>query len=502
MKNIVLDKKAFNIIALFLISIFCISVTPVVFQNDTFYTIKIGEQIKNFGIDFMDRFSFHENLGYSYPHWLYDLVTYLIYLKLGFKGIYISTCVCSIILGCSMYILSSKICKNRIISLFITILMMWLLEDFIAARAQLVTFILFILTVFSIEMFLDTGKRRYAALLIIIPMAIANIHAAVWPFYFVLYLPYIAEQIVIAIYNKVHDSKLENKELYKIKVCRNGNIKHLTLIMAIAGLTGFLTPLKGLPYTYLIKTIIGNTTTYIIEHQPITLFNYPKAFIFVIAIVLIITFTKVKIKLSDLFMLGGLCLLMVASQRQFSMLVVVSSILLSRIVADLIGEKTNQVLNNVVTTWEITMISIVVIMLSSCLALDKFGGKFVDETSYPVQACDYINENIDVSKARFYNEYSYGSYMMFRNIPVFIDSRADLYAPEFSKKQDDIFLDYINTNGLEVFYEDTFDKYDITHIIIRNNSELNIVLKGLNDEKYKVIYSDKNFTIYEINKDK
>ena len=49
-------------------------------------------------------------------------------------------------------------------------------------------------------------------------------------------------------------------------------------------------------------------------------------------------------------------------------------------------------------------------------------------------------ENIDLENARFYNEYNYGSYMLFRGIPVFIDSRADLYAPEFSgNKDEDIF---------------------------------------------------------------
>ena len=37
-------------------------------------------------------------------------------------------------------------------------------------------------------------------------------------------------------------------------------------------------------------------------------------------------------------------------------------------------------------------------------------------SSYPVQACDYILNNIDLGKARFYNEYNYGSYMLFRGI--------------------------------------------------------------------------------------
>lgn len=73
---------------------------------------------------------------------------------------------------------------------------MYLMGPYIAARAQLVTFVLFVLTVLFIEKFLESGKKRYAVGLIIIPILIANLHSAVWPFYFVLFLPYIGEYIV------------------------------------------------------------------------------------------------------------------------------------------------------------------------------------------------------------------------------------------------------------------------------------------------------------------
>ena len=73
---------------------------------------------------------------------------------------------------------------------------MYLIRGYIAARAQLVTFILFVLTIYFIEKFLETKKKRYVVGLIIIPILIANLHVAVWPFYFVLYLPYIAEYLI------------------------------------------------------------------------------------------------------------------------------------------------------------------------------------------------------------------------------------------------------------------------------------------------------------------
>ena len=34
---------------------------------------------------------------------------------------------------------------------------------------------------------------------------------------------------------------------------------------------------------------------------------------------------------------------------------------------------------------------------------------------------------------KIYNEYNYGSYLLFRGIPVFIDSRCDLYTKEYTK---------------------------------------------------------------------
>ena len=62
----------FNILAIISIIIMVFCVTPITFQNDTFYTIKIGAQIAQNGLDMMEHFSWHEGLEYTYPNWLFD----------------------------------------------------------------------------------------------------------------------------------------------------------------------------------------------------------------------------------------------------------------------------------------------------------------------------------------------------------------------------------------------------------------------------------------------
>ena len=105
----------FTVLAVVLIAIFCIAITPVTFQNDTFYTIKIGELIvKNKNIDMLEHFSWHSNLKYTYPHWLYDVIIYLIYNIGGMVGIYISTCIFAAILGIVFFSVNVKINKNQI----------------------------------------------------------------------------------------------------------------------------------------------------------------------------------------------------------------------------------------------------------------------------------------------------------------------------------------------------------------------------------------------------
>ena len=87
--------------------------------------------------------------------------------------------------------------------------------------------------------------------------------------------------------------------------------------------------------------------------------------------------------------------------------------------------------------------------------------------------------------------------MIFRGIPVFIDSRADLYAPEFSGKDEDIFMDFINTSSIGKFYEDIFEKYGITHVITYKNSKMNMIIKKTEDPNYLQLYEDNYFTVYE-----
>ena len=494
MKEKINKRIIFEILAIVLIAIFCISLTPKTLQNDTFYTIKIGEHIiQEKGIDMIDPFSWHENLEYTYPHWLYDVIIYGIYSLGGMTGIYISTCIFAIILGITVYIVNSKLARNQVVSFFITIGVMYMLKDYITARAQLVTFILFILQIFAIEKLIETKQKRYGLALIIISILVANLHVAVWPFTFVLYLPYIAEYIIAILEEKT--AKKFGKEIKqgeKILTEKKDGVKLLVIVMIICILTGLLTPLGTTPYTYLVKTMQGNTTDNINEHQPLILINDSAVISAIIILLAILIFTKVKIRLSDLIMLGGLTLLMFYSKRQSTIWVLVGGIILNKLIYSLLEKDADKkAINSIISKFGIFALIVVMLSASFYLIRPKLKTQYIDESLYPVQMSEFIlnyfeENNIDISTVRLY-----------KDIPVFIDSRADLYAPEFNGGRD-IFTDFIESSNLSVYFGDIFEKYDITHVILYKNSKINMIITETNLRGYKLIKADDNFVFYEI----
>lgn len=373
----------------------------------------------------LEHFSWHSNLKYTYPHWLYDVIIYLIYNIGGMFGIYISTCIFAAILGIVFFSVNVKINKNQILSFFMTILGLYMLKSFIAARAQLVTYILFILQIYSMEKLLETGKKRYGIYLIIDSLLVANLHVAVWPFSFVLYLPYMAEYFIACLKKKENNSKI------------------------------------------------------IINKNPNT-------------------------KILIVFMICGLIILMLYFGRQKSIFIIIGLICINRIISEFCNSHNSsidkQLVEAIMRKSVIVIIIICFIIVDFCLIFEKRNDQYVDEKTYPVEMSNYILDYFKETgfyNVRIFNEYNYGSYLLYRGIPVFIDSRADLYSPEFNSGVN-VFEDSESVGSFEMDIDELVEKYNITHIILSNQSQLNKVLKKIEGTKYKLVKEDENFSFYKI----
>ncbi len=477
-----MKNKKYILISLITIIILCIILSPITFQNDTFYTIKIGQYIINNGIDMLDHFSFH-NLTYTYPHWLYDVVIYLIYNIGGYLLLYISNIIFFIVLTLLIFYFNYKNNNSKFVSLIFTILSIIMLSSYIATRAQLVSYIVFILEYIFITNYLKNSKGKYLIGLFLLSLILCNIHVAVWPFYFIIYIPFIVEYIIAKITKK-------NKFL-NIEIKKNDNVKKLVIIMFISLLAGFLTPIKDTPFTYLLNTMQGSSQSYIEEHLPPSILGKISLTIFSIIIINLIILGKIK--LHNLFLILGLTIMAYTSVRHMSLYTIFILPIISSLVDNTFNKHKINIdkytIKYICSKLGIILISIILISLLCISIYINKDKEFVNHKVYPIKATEYIKENLDYKNIRIFNEYNYGSYLLLNDIKVFIDSRADLYTKEFNKKED-ILKEYMSSN-----YQNIFDKYEITHVIASKNDILYNYTKNMN---YKIIYEDDYFVIYEL----
>ena len=69
-----------------------------------------------------------------------------------------------------------------------------------------------------------------------------------------------------------------------------------------------------------------------------------------------------------------------------------------------------------------------------------------------------------------------------------------MYCKEFNEDVT-IFDDYMSIINGDEHYSRIFDKYKITHILVKNDSIENVYISR--DSKYKVEYQDDKFVLYE-----
>lgn len=529
--------KKKNILLIILLIIFSISVVRIELQNDTFFSIAVGRQIMDTGIDMQEHLTWHEGLMYTYSHWLFDLINLFLFNFAGFKAIYIFVVLMTTITSITLFTVLKKLNKNSYaIPFIITIFVIIMGSQYFAARAQIISYVLFILEVYFIEKLLDTNKKRYILGLIVIPIIVANTHAAMWLLCLVFYLPYLAEaffgyfraknrckRLITKIEKKLElennpdkieilKEKLEklrkDYELYKENDNKNNKIyinehkyiKTLIIVFIITIFTGLLTPIKDTPYTYIFKTMGGISPQYINELRAAIPIVDVGFLVYIIASIFCIASNKTKINLADGFMMLGLIFMSMCSVRCISYLLFIGSIPLTRLIFNYIGNYKYDAVDiayekgiNKYRFLKISFVFYMLVMALSVFVQINLGGKFVNEKSYPVEACEYILANLDVENMRIFNGFNYGSYLEYKGIPVFIDSRSEMYTEQYNDIT--VFQDFVDIQKGKKSYMEVFDKYDITHALLPKDD---IVTKYIfNDSNYKLIYEDSNFVLYE-----
>lgn len=485
------NNKIIFILAFFLLIITVTSITKIM-QNDTFFTIATGNEIIQNGYDNEDHLTWHENLHFYKLRWAFDVLIASIFNSFGFKGIYILVLIIGSITILSLYYILLKQ-KNSVILSFTGALISSVLITSVSgftARGQIISYLLLLWEVFFLERLIETNQKRYYVFLGLISVLIVNFHASVWMMSVILVMPYLAEAILSKFINKTKRTTIEN-----IK------IKQLIIAIVILFVGSFLSPIGSYTYTYMFKTIGGLSSTFIEELQFTEISRTIGVTAMLVLFSIISLSTKVKIRARDLFLFYGLLIMAILARRNKVFLYLIGMIPTINLIQELFNmydtdDLLNKALNSLKRNKNILILAMLIFIMIAPNIVQRIKEPYINKKIYPVEAVDYIKNNLDYKNMKIYNHFNFGSYLEFCNIRAFVDSRSEIFCKEFNDVE--ILQDWLNVRDFKVHYDEIFKKYNIDYVLVYNEEGINTYLNK--DSSYEKIYKDEYFSIYNVKK--
>ncbi len=469
---------------IFITIITALATVPKVFQNDTFYDIKIGEYIVSHGFLYSDPFSIHENLKYIPPHWLFDVLIYYIYKLFNFQGLYLFLLLWTCLLLLLLYITSLKVSSNKFISLFFSISAVYCLQDFLTVRTQIISYAIFIFEIYCIESFLRDGRKFWLGLLAILSIILINFHYGAWPFFFVIFLPYLANLVKIKVGRIISENIPMTKQLF------------IPIIIGI--ILGLINPAGPEGIFYSLKAVSNTIIMQNINEMLSPSFRSPMGisiFLVMAFVVFVYLTTKNSIKLHHFLMILGTTFMALQSVRHMALFVITTTIFITAYISEVISSYNFELSDLLPKLSKSKLVFLIIALSIPAMHLIK-PDDFIDEQLYPVEAVEYIRQKLDKNDLRLYNQYSFGSYLILNDIKVFIDSRADLYTSIYNPGTK-ILEDYLNCDRIKVYHREIFDKYNLNYALVYADAPINIALS--NDPGFTKIYDDESFILFKRN---
>lgn len=437
-------------------------------DSDYFWHIKAGEYMFNNGVLTKDVFSWFMNGKYWMSHeWAFDYLIYLLKYLFGSGHLFIYPFVCVLSLLLILFFSNKKNYLKNIIFSLVWLVGFLIFCVFIQARPHMISFLFVALTIWFLY---DLFKNEYSKKIYLLPVVTllwANFHGGSSNLSYLFCLIFVVVGLFEFKCGKIEATRLNKKQI----------IKYLSVAL-ICAVVICINPhgVKMLlyPYSNIVDTVMIN---FISEWQPTVLSNmshYPY-FILVIFIVFVLLLSKENIKIVDLALLGISVFLGLKSIRFWAY----TYILMNYVVFNYVPERKI----DRGTTRLLFMLGAIFL----CIFITNFNmlGTEYDKTTISEEMIKTLKKE---SPERLFNMYDYGGELIYNDIEVFVDGRADLYS-RYNLS------DYSNISMLQGDYVKLIEKYNFDYCLVTKEYPINMYLHYSKD--YDVILEEENMILYK-----
>lgn len=457
---------------LYVLLVLSISLCLLLFLNlepDYFWHIKAGEYMMNHGILRHDVFSWYVKSKYWMSHeWLFEIILYNLKCIFG-KYHTLVYCFSSLLGLVSLLFFTNKKnnLKNIPYTLFYLLFFVITMLSFIQARPHMLSYCLLAVTVYFLTDLYQNEDSRKIYFLPIISIIWANVHGGSSNLPYLLSFIFMVGGLFSFKFTKIEAKKLSSKQLKKYFLI--SLLCMVSVCINIHGIKMFFYPYQNM----MDKVMLQNIS----EWQPSNLndWNHYIYFASLIFFVFTFLFSKKKIVFLDFIIFMFCTYLGLKSIRFWAYTPIIMNYCIFKYIPSRKYDPGTS----------IVLISLIVFFT----ILSIFGINRVLSKSNKIAITKDIVSIIKKERPkRLYNMYNYGGELIYHDIPVFIDGRADLY----SKYN---YQDYLNISKLNKDYVELINKYNFDYFLVSKKYPIYTYLKY--NDNYKIIYNNSSCSIYK-----
>lgn len=456
------------------------------FGDDYWWHIKAGEyMLSNRAIPYIDVFSWYskENNLYWYSHeWLTEVVFAFINKLFGEGGVYL------FIIGLGMFIpfLTIKfnwqeLKENKLIAIIWGVIGVQLVSMVATPRPHMISFTLLVFVIYALSKFLKNEESKWIWSIPIISMLWANLHGGSSN------LPYVLTLITLVLnsfnctFYKVEFKKISNKGLLKLLLVAVLSI--LAIVINPHGIEMVIYPYANMQDSFMLSFI----SEWRSPDLKLATDFYIYVLLFVIGMIFLLT--DKKIKGFNLLMTLAFVYLTCKSIRFGILLYIISSFTVFEHMTTLVlKEKYTKCLNALLIVFGLAM------------SQNLMFANYIMENPISEPITDKMIESVKSLNAKhLYNDYDLGGYLIYNDIEVFVDSRADLYTKHNLKDSINLMsLRKVDTSKMSDDFdmETVLNKYEFDAFIIKNSRPLYSYLST--NDKYELVLDDNNISLFKL----
>lgn len=469
-------------LAFFAVLFFIIGAIGLIFSEkikltsyDYWWHLKTGEWITNNKQipthDIFGWYGIENNLKWISHEWLSALAIYGTTKLIGINlGGFIFALVEVLLLFLLLFLFNKRNYQNNIILSMIWIFVgTMIFSGFINPRPYLISYILFATTIYLCEQLRKNESSKKIYLLPIVSLLWTNFHGGSSNLVYIIPLCYLVPNLFDIKLYRLRTNKLTSKQIKKYTT----NIVLSILMLAINpnGLDMILYPYVNM---------LDNTMQqYIAEWQALDLKTDLILGLFIFSIIFIGMFTKKDLKITDCILLFFFIILSFRSVRFIPMLYIVASFYVFKYIKQIRIKK---------LLYDLQIIFLLSGIVCLVFAIGIIGLNY-NEIEMKKLISDEVTETIKENNyKKIFNEYGLGGYLIYNDIKVFIDGRADMYSSN-------IFENHMEMEVLRTNIKEDFEKYGFDAFIVSKETILDNYFKSSDD--YKLIAEDEKISLYE-----